>query len=116
MKALIAGGGIGGMTAALFLHRAGIDVEIFERAEEVRELGVGINMLPHAVEALAQMGLLAGLEVAGIRTHELIYMNRLGQVVWQELRGTDAGHCPSEQDEAVLGPSRWGRRERRGRG
>lgn len=92
MKALIAGGGIGGMAAALYLHRAGIDVEIFERAEEIRELGVGINMLPHAVEALTELGLLADLDTAGIRTHELIYMNRLGQVVWRELRGTDAGH------------------------
>jgi 2-polyprenyl-6-methoxyphenol hydroxylase-like FAD-dependent oxidoreductase len=92
MKALIAGGGIGGMIAALYLHRAGIDVEIFERAETIRELGVGINMLPHAVEALSELGLLADLDAAGIRTRELIYMNRLGQVVWQELRGTDAGH------------------------
>lgn len=92
MKALIAGGGIGGMATALYLHRAGIDVEIFERAEDIRELGVGINMLPHAVEALTELGLLADMDSAGIRTHELIYANRLGQVVWQELRGTDAGH------------------------
>lgn len=92
MKALIAGGGIGGMVSALYLHRAGIDVEIFERAEEIRELGVGINMLPHAVEALTELGLLADLDATGIRTHELIYANRLGQVVWQELRGTDAGY------------------------
>ena len=91
MKALIAGGGIGGMVAALFLDRAGVDVEIFERAEDIRELGVGINMLPHAVEALARLGLLDELEAAGIRTRELIYANRLGQVVWQELRGVDAG-------------------------
>lgn len=93
MKALIAGGGIGGMVAALFLDRAGVDVEIFERAEEIRELGVGINMLPHAVEALADLELLEELETAGIRTRELIYANRLGQVVWQELRGVDAGHA-----------------------
>lgn len=92
MKALIAGGGIGGMATALYLHRANIDVEIFERAEEIRELGVGINMLPHAVEALTELGLLAELDATGIRTHELIYANRLGQVVWQELRGTDGGH------------------------
>lgn len=92
MKALIAGGGIGGLTAALFLHRAGIDVEIFERAEEIRELGVGINMLPHAVKELAGLGLLADLDAEGIRTRELIYANRFGQIVWQELRGRDAGH------------------------
>lgn len=93
MKALIAGGGIGGLTAALFLHRAGFEVELLERAEEIRELGVGINMLPHAVRELAGLGLLADLDEAGIRTRELVYANRLGQVVWRELRGLDAGHA-----------------------
>ncbi|TIO08934.1 MAG: flavin-dependent oxidoreductase [Mesorhizobium sp.] len=92
MKALIAGGGIGGLTAALFLHRIGIDAEIFERAGDIRELGVGINILPHAVKELAALGLQADLDAQGIRTHELIYANRFGQVVWQELRGIEAGH------------------------
>ncbi len=95
MKVLIVGGGIGGLTAALFLHRLGIEVEIFERAEDIRELGVGINMLPHAVQELADLGLLPALDVHGIRTRKLVYANRLGQVVWQEMRGVDAGHaCP----------------------
>src|SRR5262245_47284721 len=93
MKTLIVGAGIGGLTTALFLHRAGIEVEVFERADLVRELGVGINMLPHAVGLLAELGLMDALEAAGIRTRELIYANRFGQVVWQELRGTEAGHA-----------------------
>lgn len=92
MKAVVAGAGIGGLTTALFLHAAGIEVEIFERADQVRELGVGINLLPHAVEQLAGLGLLPMLDAQGVRTRELIYANRLGQVVWQELRGIDAGH------------------------
>jgi 2-polyprenyl-6-methoxyphenol hydroxylase-like FAD-dependent oxidoreductase len=92
MKALIAGGGIGGLTLALFLHRIGIDAEIFERAGDIRELGVGINILPHAVKELAALGLQADLDAQGIRTRELIYANRFGQVVWQELRGIGAGH------------------------
>lgn len=91
MKALIAGAGIGGLTTALQLHEAGIEVEIFERVGEVRELGVGINMLSHAVAVLADLGLQAGLDAAGIRMRELIYTNRFGQAVWQELRGLDAG-------------------------
>ena len=57
----------------------------------MRELGVGINTLPHAIKELAALGLLPALDRAGIRTRELIYANRFGQVVWRELRGTDAG-------------------------
>ena len=92
MKVIIAGGGIGGLSAALSLHQVGIEVEIYEQARELRELGVGINMLPHAVKELASLGLLPALDVAGIRTRELIYANRFGQAVWQELRGLDAGY------------------------
>ena len=55
MRAVIAGGGIGGLTTAVALHQAGIDVDVFEQASEVRELGVGINMLPHAVKELAAL-------------------------------------------------------------
>ncbi len=92
MRAVIAGGGIGGLTTALAFHHAGIEVDVFEQASEVRELGVGINMLPHAVNELAALGLLPALDQAGIRTRELILMNRFGQPVWQELRGLDAGY------------------------
>jgi 2-polyprenyl-6-methoxyphenol hydroxylase-like FAD-dependent oxidoreductase len=92
MKVLIVGGGIGGMAAALALHQAGIDAEVFEQVREVRELGVGINTLPHAIRALAALGLLPELDRVGIRTRELIYANRFGQTVWSELRGTDAGY------------------------
>jgi 5-methylphenazine-1-carboxylate 1-monooxygenase len=91
-KLLIVGGGIGGLATALALHHAGIDVEIYEQAQELCELGVGINVQPHAVKELAALGLLPALDEAGIRTRELIYTNRLGQVVWRELRGVDAGY------------------------
>jgi 2-polyprenyl-6-methoxyphenol hydroxylase-like FAD-dependent oxidoreductase len=93
MKFLVIGGGIGGLATALSLNQAGIDVEIFEKTPDLRELGVGINLLPHAVRELAILGLLPALDEAGIRTRELIYANRLGQVVWRELRGVDAGYA-----------------------
>lgn len=93
MKLLIIGGGIGGLVTALSLHQAGIEVEIFEQTQELRELGVGINMLPHAVKELDALGLLPALDEAGVRTRELIYTNRLGQMVWRELRGIDAGYA-----------------------
>jgi len=92
MKAIIIGGGIGGLTAALMLHARGIDCEVFEQADAVRELGVGINTLPHAIKELAGLGLLERLDAVAIRTHELIYMNRFGQEIWREPRGLDAGY------------------------
>ena len=93
MKIIIAGGGIGGLAAALALHDLGIDAEVYEQSRELRELGVGINMMPHAVRELASLGLLPALDAAGIRTRELVYSTRLGQTVWQELRGIDAGYA-----------------------
>jgi len=91
MNVLIVGGGIGGLAAALSLHAAGIACTVFEQVTEPRELGVGINTLPHAIKELAALGLLPALDRTGIRTRELIYANRFGQVIWRELRGTDAG-------------------------
>jgi 5-methylphenazine-1-carboxylate 1-monooxygenase len=92
MKVIIIGGGIGGLTTALMLHARGIDCEIFEQSDAVRELGVGINTLPHAIKELAELGLLDRLDAAAIRTYELIYTNRFGQEIWREPRGTDAGY------------------------
>ena len=89
---IIIGGGIGGLATALTLHRAGIGCRIYEQSSQIRELGVGINTLPHAIGELADLGLLDALDAAGLRTYELIYMNRFGQEVWRELRGMHAGH------------------------
>jgi 5-methylphenazine-1-carboxylate 1-monooxygenase len=92
MKVLIIGGGIGGLTTALSLHAAGIECTVFEQSRSIRELGVGINLLPHAVKELASLGLLDALDRVAIRTRELIYANRFGQVLWCEPRGLDAGY------------------------
>ena len=59
---------------------------------EIRPLGVGINMLPHAVRELTELGFAEKLEVTGIRTRELVYANRHGQQIWQEDRGVHAGY------------------------
>jgi len=92
MKVIIVGGGIGGLTTALMLHARGIDCDVFEQADQVRELGVGINTLPHAIKELAGLGLLARLDAVAIRTYELFYTNRFGQEIWREPRGLDAGY------------------------
>jgi 2-polyprenyl-6-methoxyphenol hydroxylase-like FAD-dependent oxidoreductase len=92
MNILIAGGGIGGLTLGLMLHRRGIGCTVLEAAPEVRELGVGINLLPNAVRELADLDLLPALDKIGIRTRELRYANGLGQIIWAEPRGLHAGH------------------------
>ncbi len=92
MKAIIVGGGIGGLTAALMLRARGIDCGLYEQSDSIRELGVGINTLPHAIRELAAIGLLDRLDEVAVRTHELFYLTRHGQQVWHEKRGLDAGH------------------------
>src|SRR6202162_2054044 len=92
MKVIIAGGGVGGLVTALMLHARGIDCEIFEQADTIRELGVGITTRPHAIKELADLGLLDRLDAVAIRTYELFYTNRFGQEIWREPRGLDAGY------------------------
>lgn len=87
----IAGAGIGGLTAALRLHRAGFRVQVFESAADIRELGVGINIQPHGVKELDRLGLEPALAECGIPTEELIYFNKHGQKIWSEQRGLKAG-------------------------
>jgi len=91
MKAIIAGAGVSGLALALMLRRRGVEAVVYEQASEIREVGVGINILPHAIKELAALGLLPALDEAGVRTKELHYLSRLGQKVWSELRGSDAG-------------------------
>lgn len=88
----IAGAGIGGLTAALSLHAAGFAVRVFESVPEVKPLGVGINLLPHAVRELDELGLRAPLEAAGIACGELAYYTKRGQRIWAEPRGLRAGY------------------------
>ena len=93
MKVVIAGGGIGGMVLGLSLVDAGIaDVDVYESASSVKELGVGINVLPHATRELAELGLLDELSATAIPTAELAYYSRHGQRIWSEPRGLAAGY------------------------
>lgn len=92
MKIIIAGGGIGGLTTALSLHKAGFDVDVYEASKEIRPLGVGINLLPHAVRVLTHLGLHEQLASVAAATRELIYFNKFGQKIWQEPRGQFAGY------------------------
>ena len=92
MNVAIIGAGIGGLTTALFLHQQGHHVHVYESVAEIRELGVGINLLPHAVRELEKLGLRDQVADGGVLTKELLYFNKLGQRIWQEPRGIDAGY------------------------
>ncbi|WP_433728365.1 flavin-dependent oxidoreductase [Actinoplanes sp. CA-051413] len=90
---VIAGAGIGGLTAALSLHRAGFrDIAVYERAAALGPLGVGINLLPHAVRELTELGLGERVERLGVAPGTLAYYNRHGQPIWSEPRGLAAGY------------------------
>ena len=92
MTVLIAGGGIGGLTLALSLNQIGVPAKVFESVAELRPLGVGINVLPHAVRELIELGLLDKLDQAGVRTKELAYFSKHGKPIWSEPRGLEAGY------------------------
>lgn len=92
MKVLIVGAGIGGLTTALSLHAAGIDAQLIDRVQTLHPLGVGINLLPHATGALAELGLHDTLAAQGVATSELVHYDRFGNEIWREPRGLAAGH------------------------
>jgi 2-polyprenyl-6-methoxyphenol hydroxylase-like FAD-dependent oxidoreductase len=91
-KIIIAGAGIGGLTTALCLHKVGFNVEIYESASEIKPLGVGLNILPHAVRVLSHLGLQHVMKAMAVTTSELVYYNKFGQKIWQEPRGEFAGY------------------------
>ncbi len=92
MKIVIIGGGIGGLTTALSLYKAGFEVKVFESVKEIKPLGVGINTLPHSVRVLTNLGLQEKIAKNAIETSDLVYFNKFGQQFWTEPRGRFAGY------------------------
>ena len=92
MTVLIAGAGIGGLTLGLSLHQLGIPFRIVEAVDKLRPMGVGINLQPHAVRELFELGLDAELDALGIRTAEVAYFSAQGGQIWAEPRGVAAGY------------------------
>jgi 2-polyprenyl-6-methoxyphenol hydroxylase-like FAD-dependent oxidoreductase len=92
VRAVVIGGGIGGLTTALSLHAAGIEVDVHEAVNALKPLGVGINLLPHAVRELTELGLGERIAGVGVATQELMYVNKFGQEIWREPRGLGAGY------------------------
>ena len=92
MDVIIAGAGIAGLTLALSLHQAGIGCRVYESVDALAPLGVGINVLPHAVRELTELGLQETLAATAIPTAALAYHSRHGQLIWREARGLAAGY------------------------
>jgi 5-methylphenazine-1-carboxylate 1-monooxygenase len=91
-EVLIVGGGIGGLTLALELCRRGIGCRVFESAPEIKAVGVGVNLLPHAMRAYAELGLQPALERVAVETAEAAFFNRFGQLIYREPLGRRAGY------------------------
>ena len=88
----VVGAGIGGLVTALSLHQAGMAVAVYEAVDEIRALGVGINLLPHAVRELDALGLMDELSVEAVEPTTLAYFTKRGEPIWDEPRGRAAGY------------------------
>jgi len=96
MTIAIVGGGICGLSLALNLHARGIGCRVYEVAPELKELGVGITLLPHAMREFTALGLGDELLRAGIENAESCFFNRFGQLIYKEPRGKAAGYQTPE--------------------
>ena len=92
MHVAIIGGGIAGLALALNLHARKIGCTVYESALEIREIGVGITLLPHGVKELFALGLQAPLTAAALETTQSAFFNRFGQKIYAEARGRYAGY------------------------
>ncbi|SRR6266481_2237138 len=92
MEVVIVGAGIGGLTLALTLDKAGIRSRVFESSPEIKPVGVGINLLPHATKELVRLGLEADLARVAVKTREAVFFNRFGQLIYREPLGCSAGY------------------------
>jgi 5-methylphenazine-1-carboxylate 1-monooxygenase len=91
-EVIIVGAGVGGLTLGLALHAAGIPCRVFESAAEIKPIGVGINLLPHATKELAALELEQALARVAIATKDATFFNRFGQLIYQEPLGRAAGY------------------------
>jgi 2-polyprenyl-6-methoxyphenol hydroxylase-like FAD-dependent oxidoreductase len=90
---VIVGGGIGGLALALELHAAGIACRVYEAVPEIKAIGVGINLLPHAQRELTRLGLEPALAAIAVETKEAAFYNRFGQHIYTEPLGRYAGYA-----------------------
>ncbi|MEW1828111.1 FAD-dependent monooxygenase [Streptomyces sp. NPDC088196] len=92
MKIVVVGGGVAGLVTALSLHAAGMTPLVCESARELHAVGVGINLLPHAVRELTELGLGDALDAIALPPERLVYCDRQGRPIWEEPVGLAAGY------------------------
>ena len=92
MEVIIVGGGIGGLTLALTLHKAGISSRVYEASPEIRAVGVGVSLLPHSTKVLGELGLNDELARVAVTTTNTAFFNRHGQSIYSEVTGRAAGY------------------------
>lgn len=90
-EVVIVGGGIGGLVLALQLHHVGIPARVLEAAPQLKPMGVGINILPHASKELWRLGLQSELAPISVQTSESVFYNRFGQFIHADPAGLASG-------------------------
>lgn len=101
-KALICGAGVGGLTAGLYLKRAGYDVTVFELHPELRTAGVGLNLWPNGVRALKGVGLGDDYVQISSDMHRYVTVNSDGEVT----SDVDISHWPERYGAPLTGAHR----------
>lgn len=92
-EVLIAGGGIGGLALALTLEEIGVSCTVLESVNELKPLGVGINIQPNAVRELHDMGIGSDdLDRTGLPAREWALVGLNGKDIYSEPRGLLAGY------------------------
>ena len=94
MEVAIVGGGIVGLALAIGLRKRGVACRVYEAAPELKELGLGITLLPHAMRELAALEV--DVCAAGIDLSSSRFYNRFGQLIFEEPRGIAAGYLHPE--------------------
>lgn len=97
-SAIIVGGGIGGLCAGISLRRIGVEVEIFEQAEELREVGAGLTIWANAIRALRKLGIADQVIRAGSKIDRGKLMTLTGRV----LSRTDQGELERRFGEPTI--------------
>ena len=105
-RTVIAGAGIGGLTAALTLHARGIEASVIERADTLGPLGLGINLLPRAVRELSDLGLGDELSRVAVAPAAMSYYDERGTLSFANLEESRADICGLSMP-STEGNCRW---------